>query len=138
MIEETRSHLAQDDAIVLSIQYFIMRWVLLLSHPEISIQQREETRNLTSQGNFLKYPSMPFIVSRDNACLTSHHSWLRTLFLMKDSFLSSVHPLRRSSVPTHSIQISALALSPPETLADKHSSQESATHLNSFIFIGQA
>ena len=33
MLEEIRSHLAQDDAIVLSIQYFIMGWVLLPSHP---------------------------------------------------------------------------------------------------------
>ena len=138
MMEETRSHLAQDDAIVLSIPYFIMRWVLLPSHPGISIQQKEETRNLPSQGNFLQYHSLPLIVSRDNVHLTSHHSWLYILILMKDSFYSSVYPLRRSSVPTHSVQISTLALSPPETLADKHSSQESATHLNSFIFIGQA
>ena len=138
MMEETRSHLAQDDAIVLSIPYFIMRWVLLPSHPGISIQQKEETRNLPSQGNFLQYHSLPLIISRDNAHLPSHHSWLYILILMKGSFHSSVYPLRRSSVPTHSVQISTLALSPPETLADKHSSQESATHLNSFIFIGQA
>ena len=137
-MEETRSHLAQDDAIVLSIQYFIMRWVLLPSHPGISTEQKEETRNLPSQGNFLQYHSLPLIVSRDNVHLTSHHSWLYILILMKDSFHSSVYPRRRSSVPTHSVQISTLALSPPETLADKHSSQESATHLNSFIFIGQA
>ena len=134
-MEETRSHLAQDDAIVLSIQYFIMGWVLLPSHPEISIQQREETRNLTFQGNFLQCRLLPLIFTRDNIGLTSHHSWLCTLILMKDSFLSSVHLLRRSSVPTHSVQISTLALSFPKTLDDKYSSQESATHLNSFNFI---
>ena len=68
------SRLAQDDAIVLSIQYFIMGWLLLPSHPEISIQQREETRNLTFQGNFLQYRSLPLIFTRDSARLTSHHS----------------------------------------------------------------
>lgn len=138
MLEETSSHLAQNDVIVLSIQYFIMGWVLLPSHPEISIQQREETRNLTFQGNFLQYCLLPLIFTRDSAHLTSHHSWLCTLIMIKYFFLSFVHPLRRSSVPTHPVQISTLALSFPETVDDKYSSQESATHLNSFNFIRQA
>ena len=115
-----------------------MGWLLLPSHPEISIQQREETRNLTFQGNFLQYRSLPLIFTRDSARLTSHHSWLCTLILLKYSFFSSVHPQKRSLVLTHSSQISTLALSFPETPDDKYSSQESATHLNSFNFIRQA